>query len=170
MLKIKHKIGFQRDSRQTTVILLIIVIIVLSCRNEIFLPDHYTTHASPTYRYRRLIELMDAPGKKSVGDHWAFQRDTLNLICLLFLFFFSPSAPLRAVILLKIPSLLIILSLVEGSRWSNGLFDTLYDSHWILDQPFFQIICLFLHLFHSTFDVGRSMFDVHPFSVRCSFF
>ena len=22
---------------------------------------------------------MDAPGKKTVGDHWAFQRDTLNL-------------------------------------------------------------------------------------------
>jgi penicillin amidase len=43
-------------------------------------PYHYTTHASPTYRYRRLIELMDAPGKKSVDDHWAFQRDTLNLM------------------------------------------------------------------------------------------
>jgi len=41
---------------------------------------HYTTHASPSYRYRRLIELMDAPGKKSVDDHWAFQRDTLNLM------------------------------------------------------------------------------------------
>ena len=43
-------------------------------------PYHYTTHASPTYRYRRLIELMDAPGKKSVDDHWAFQRDALNLM------------------------------------------------------------------------------------------
>jgi len=43
-------------------------------------PYHYTTHASPSYRYRRLIQLMDAPGKKSVDDHWAFQRDALNLM------------------------------------------------------------------------------------------
>ena len=43
-------------------------------------PYHYTTHASPTYRYRRLVQLMDAPGKKSVDDHWAFQRDALNLM------------------------------------------------------------------------------------------
>ena len=43
-------------------------------------PYHYTTHASPTYRYRRLIELMDAPGQKTVDDHWAFQRDALNLM------------------------------------------------------------------------------------------
>jgi len=43
-------------------------------------PYHYTTHASPTYRYRRLIELMDAPGNKSVDDHWEFQRDAVNLM------------------------------------------------------------------------------------------
>ena len=43
-------------------------------------PYHYTSHASPTYRYRRLIELMETPGKKSIDDHWAFQRDTLNLM------------------------------------------------------------------------------------------
>ena len=43
-------------------------------------PYDYTTHASPTYRYRRLIQLMDAPGKKSVDDHWAYQRDALNLM------------------------------------------------------------------------------------------
>ena len=43
-------------------------------------PYHYTTHASPTYRYRRLIELMETPGKKTVDDHWAFQRDTRNLM------------------------------------------------------------------------------------------
>jgi penicillin amidase len=43
-------------------------------------PYPYTTHASPSYRYRRLIELMDAPGKKSVDDHWAFQRDAVNLM------------------------------------------------------------------------------------------
>lgn len=43
-------------------------------------PYHFTTHASPSYRYRRLIELMDAPGKKSVDDHWEFQRDAVNLM------------------------------------------------------------------------------------------
>ncbi len=43
-------------------------------------PYHYTTHASPSYRYRRLSELMDAPGKKPVADHWGFQRDTVNLM------------------------------------------------------------------------------------------
>ncbi len=43
-------------------------------------PYHYTSHASPTYRYRRLTELMDAPGQKSVDDHWSFQRDARNLM------------------------------------------------------------------------------------------
>ena len=43
-------------------------------------PYHYTTHASPTYRYRRLSELMASPGKKTTGDHWNFQRDTVNLM------------------------------------------------------------------------------------------
>jgi penicillin amidase len=43
-------------------------------------PYPYTTHASPSYRYRRLSELMDARGKKSAGDHWKFQRDTANLM------------------------------------------------------------------------------------------
>ena len=37
-------------------------------------PYHYTTHASPSYRYRRLIELMDTPAKKSVEDHWRYQH------------------------------------------------------------------------------------------------
>ena len=43
-------------------------------------PYHYTTHASPSQRYRRLMELMDAPGQKSVDDHWEFQRDATNLM------------------------------------------------------------------------------------------
>ena len=69
--------------------------------------------------------------------------------------------------------------------WYLEGFDDLYDSHRILKQPFFQVICLFFHLFsftircwtfdvrcsfvcffifsHSPFDVGRSMFDVHFF-------
>jgi penicillin amidase len=43
-------------------------------------PYHYTTHASPSYRYRRLIELMDAPGKKTADDHWKYQLDGVNLM------------------------------------------------------------------------------------------
>jgi penicillin amidase len=41
-------------------------------------PYYYASSIAPSYRYRRLIELMDSPEKKSVEDHWAFQRDTLN--------------------------------------------------------------------------------------------
>ena len=43
-------------------------------------PYYYTSALSPSYRYRRLIELMETPGKKSVDDHWKFQRDTVNLM------------------------------------------------------------------------------------------
>jgi penicillin amidase len=43
-------------------------------------PYYYSSHMSPSYRYRRLIELMDAEGKKSAEDHWRFQRDTLNVM------------------------------------------------------------------------------------------
>jgi penicillin amidase len=43
-------------------------------------PYYYTTHASPSYRYRRLIELMDIPGKKSANDHWKYQQDGVNLM------------------------------------------------------------------------------------------
>jgi penicillin amidase len=43
-------------------------------------PYYYSSHMSPSYRYRRLAELLDAPGKKSADDHWRFQRDTLNVM------------------------------------------------------------------------------------------
>jgi len=43
-------------------------------------PYYYTSHTSPSYRYRRLSELLDAPGKKSAKDHWQYQRDTVNLM------------------------------------------------------------------------------------------
>jgi len=43
-------------------------------------PYHYTSAIAPSYRYRRLIELMNTPAKKSVDDHWRFQRDTVNLM------------------------------------------------------------------------------------------
>ena len=39
---------------------------------------YYSSQASPSYRQRRLIELLDAPGPKSPDQHWQFQRDDLN--------------------------------------------------------------------------------------------
>ncbi len=43
-------------------------------------PYYFSSHASPSYRYRRLSQLLDSKGKKSIDDHWRFQRDTLNLM------------------------------------------------------------------------------------------
>jgi penicillin amidase len=43
-------------------------------------PYHYTSSIASSYRYRRLIELMNTPAKKTVDDHWRFQRDTVNLM------------------------------------------------------------------------------------------
>ncbi|BBO67347.1 penicillin amidase [Desulfosarcina alkanivorans] len=43
-------------------------------------PYYYSSYQSPSYRYRRLRALMDAPGQKSVDDHWHYQRDTRNLM------------------------------------------------------------------------------------------
>jgi penicillin amidase len=43
-------------------------------------PYYYSSHLSPSYRYRRLIQLMETPGKKSAEDHWQFQRDSMNLM------------------------------------------------------------------------------------------
>jgi penicillin G amidase len=43
-------------------------------------PFYYSSHLSPSYRYRRLKQLLDSEGVKSVDDHWQFQRDTLNLM------------------------------------------------------------------------------------------
>ena len=43
-------------------------------------PYYYSSYFAPSYRYRRLIQLMGAPGKRTVDDHWKFQRDTKNLM------------------------------------------------------------------------------------------
>jgi len=43
-------------------------------------PYYYSSYQSPSYRYRRIKQLMDSPGAKGVDDHWQFQRDTLNLM------------------------------------------------------------------------------------------
>ena len=43
-------------------------------------PYYYTSYASPSYRYRRLAEVLDRPGKKTVDDHWTLQRDETNIM------------------------------------------------------------------------------------------
>ncbi|HET57254.1 MAG TPA: penicillin acylase family protein [Deltaproteobacteria bacterium] len=43
-------------------------------------PHYYTSHVSPSYRYRRLSELLNEPATKTVDDHWSIQRDRKNLM------------------------------------------------------------------------------------------
>ncbi len=43
-------------------------------------PYYYSSYFAPSYRYRRISELMTAPGKKSVDDLWSYQRDFKNLM------------------------------------------------------------------------------------------
>lgn len=43
-------------------------------------PYYYSSYFSPSYRYRRLKELMADPGKRTVDDHWQHQRDVKNLM------------------------------------------------------------------------------------------
>jgi penicillin G amidase len=43
-------------------------------------PYYYSSYFSPSYRYRRLKELMADPGKRTVDDHWQYQRDVKNLM------------------------------------------------------------------------------------------
>jgi penicillin amidase len=43
-------------------------------------PYYYSSHASPSFRYRRLSQLLDSGKQTTVDDHWRFQRDTLNVM------------------------------------------------------------------------------------------
>jgi penicillin amidase len=43
-------------------------------------PYYYSSRVSASYRYERLIQLLDAPHKKSQDDNWRYQQDTLNLM------------------------------------------------------------------------------------------
>jgi len=43
-------------------------------------PYYYGSYMSPSFRYRRLKELLSQPGVKTADDHWQFQRDTLNIM------------------------------------------------------------------------------------------
>jgi penicillin amidase len=43
-------------------------------------PYYYSSQLSPSYRYERLKELLDAPNPKTAEKHWQYQRDTVNLM------------------------------------------------------------------------------------------
>lgn len=43
-------------------------------------PYYYSSYFASSYRYQRLKELMALPGKKTVDDHWQYQRDALNVL------------------------------------------------------------------------------------------
>ena len=43
-------------------------------------PYYYSSCLSPSYRYRRLKQLLGSPDNKSADEHWQFQRDTMNLM------------------------------------------------------------------------------------------
>ena len=43
-------------------------------------PFYYSSYAAPSYRYRRLLELMKTPQQKTADDHWRFQRDSVNVM------------------------------------------------------------------------------------------
>jgi len=61
-------------------------------------PYYYSSYFAPSYRYRRLKELMATPdkkpAKKTVNDFWMYQRDTKNLLA-------QSISPIMAKILLK---------------------------------------------------------------------
>jgi penicillin G amidase len=43
-------------------------------------PYYYSSHLSPSYRYERLKQLLEAPNPKTAENHWQYQRDTVNLM------------------------------------------------------------------------------------------
>ncbi|HDP80738.1 MAG TPA: penicillin acylase family protein [Spirochaetes bacterium] len=59
-------------------------------------PYYLSSYFSPSYRYRRLKELMARKKKTTVNDHWAYQRDATNMMA-------RELAPLMAKALLTDP-------------------------------------------------------------------
>lgn len=43
-------------------------------------PYYYSSYAAASYRYRRLMQLLDSREVKSPDDHWQLQRDTFNIM------------------------------------------------------------------------------------------
>lgn len=57
-------------------------------------PHYYSSYFAPSFRYRRLKELMGSSDRKSVDDLWMYQRDTKNMMA-------EKLAPLMAEFLMK---------------------------------------------------------------------
>ncbi len=70
-------------------------------------PYYYSSRSSPSYRYRRLAEVLDRPGKKTVDDHWALQRDELNVLA-------REIAPVMAQALLRRPETAELGKILQG--------------------------------------------------------
>ncbi len=58
------------------------------------LPYYYSSFFAPSWRYRRLKELMQSSQKKSCDDMWSYQRDTKNIMA-------AKTAPIMAKALKK---------------------------------------------------------------------
>lgn len=43
-------------------------------------PFAYSTYFAASWRYRRMLELLDQPGLLGAEDHWRFMRDTRNMM------------------------------------------------------------------------------------------
>lgn len=72
-------------------------------------PYYYSSHQSPSYRYRRLKELLDPPGPRTADDHWTYQRDTKNVMA-------EQLAPILAGILKKHPETRAVGEIID--RWN----------------------------------------------------
>ncbi|MCA1962019.1 MAG: penicillin acylase family protein [Desulfomonile sp.] len=43
-------------------------------------PYYYSSYFAPSYRYRRIKQLLEVPGPKTADEHWEYQRDPMNLM------------------------------------------------------------------------------------------
>ena len=88
--------------------------------SENLMHDVFSRQLPPCILWSFSEDFLKDERRTSNAQHRTSNNDVASLrnlisFVLLFLFLFSPSTPLRAVSLLKIPSL---------SRWPNGCFDT----------------------------------------------
>lgn len=76
-------------------------------------PYYYSTYFAPSFRYRRLKELMSRPGPKAVDDHWRFQRDAKNMMA-------QKIAPLMAAALKADPATAAMGQVLQGWDFVDG--------------------------------------------------
>ena len=89
-------------------------------------PYYYSSYFAPSYRYRRISELMTAPGKKSIDDLWSYQRDIKNLMA-------ERIAPIMAESLLKYDDTRTLGNILSGWDFTDdpkkpapAVFQTVY--------------------------------------------